>query len=425
METKYNVSNSRSQHPIREIVFESTTAFVSSVTSVNIKNDSLAKHNGTAPECLDEGGLDNFQGEYGALHGYIAVIVCVFGILANFMNVIVLTRQNMRSSTNAILTGLAVSDGLTMLVYLPFAIQFYCLYGSYENPLRNTFAAASFLLFYANFSIVIHSVSTWLTVTLAIFRYLYIGWPRKGQLWCNRDKAKLAIVLNYLVCPFFCIPQFVSLSIKPNPNPSESYPNQTIYTVFPKQETESQRLITGVTFWVHAIFLKLMPCAILAVMSILLVKGMRDAERRRQHLSSSSGLTGSRRNESGTDSRARKTNRTTRMLLVVVALFVLTEMPPGIINLVAGVDQCVFHKIYNPLGDLFDILALINNGINFILYCTMSKQFRKTFCELFFKPIQDEARKFTVIVNQDQNYATNGNTFPETFRQTLEASSDV
>lgn len=30
-----------------------------------------------------------------------------------------------------------------------------------------------------------------------------------------------------------------------------------------------------------------------------------------------------------------------------------------------------------------DILALINSGINFILYCSMSRQFRKTFTLLF------------------------------------------
>ena len=36
---------------------------------------------------------------------------------------------NMISSTNCILTGLAVSDGLTMAAYLPFALRFYVLYG--------------------------------------------------------------------------------------------------------------------------------------------------------------------------------------------------------------------------------------------------------------------------------------------------------
>jgi len=72
------------------------------------------------------------------------------------------------------------------------------------------------------------------------------------------------------------------------------------------------------------------------------------------------------------------------MLLVVVALFLLTEFPQGIINLLSGVLEPTFvGQVYMPLGDLLDIVALINNGINFILYCAMSKQFRDTFIEIF------------------------------------------
>jgi len=40
-------------------------------------------------------------------------------------------------------------------------------------------------------------------------------------------------------------------------------------------------------------------------------------------------------------------------------------------------------QVYMSLGDLLDILVLINNGINFILYCSMSKQFRDTFICVF------------------------------------------
>jgi len=32
---------------------------------------------------------------YQAIHGYVCIIVCLFGIAANVMNIIVLTRRNM------------------------------------------------------------------------------------------------------------------------------------------------------------------------------------------------------------------------------------------------------------------------------------------------------------------------------------------
>ena len=116
------------------------------------------------------GALVAFHESYKNWHGYIATVVCIFGIVANVLNIVVLTRRNMISATNCILTWLAVSDGLTMAAYLPFALRFYVLYGTEQSPVRNSLPATRFMLGYACFSVVVHSVSIWLTVTLAIFR---------------------------------------------------------------------------------------------------------------------------------------------------------------------------------------------------------------------------------------------------------------
>jgi len=118
--------------------------------------------------------LELFFFWYRQFHGHVAVVVCVVGIVANSANIVVLTRPSMRSPTNYILTGLAVSDGLTMLAYLPFALLFYVVYGVGLSVQRNTLSAARFLLFYARFSVVVHTASIWLTVALATFRYVII-----------------------------------------------------------------------------------------------------------------------------------------------------------------------------------------------------------------------------------------------------------
>ena len=39
--------------------------------------------------------LVKFSQWYQAIHGYVCIVVCSFGIAANIMNVIVLTRRNM------------------------------------------------------------------------------------------------------------------------------------------------------------------------------------------------------------------------------------------------------------------------------------------------------------------------------------------
>jgi len=65
-----------------------------------------------------------------------------------------------------------------------------------------------------------------------------------------------------------------------------------------------------------------------------------------------------------------------------VVLFVVTELPQGGLALCSGLVEHCFHSYYAPLGDTMDIVALVNNGINFALYCTMSARFRQTFARL-------------------------------------------
>ena len=52
----------------------------------------------------------------------------------------------------------------------------------------------------------------------------------------------------------------------------------------------------------------------------------------------------------------------------------------GIMGILSGsLGQEFFLNCYTPLGEMMDMMTLVNCMINFILYCTMSRQFRQTF----------------------------------------------
>jgi hypothetical protein len=81
--------------------------------------------------------------------------------------------------------------------------------------------------------------------------------------------------------------------------------------------------------------------------------------------------------------RAKENLRTTMMLIIVCILFLITEFPQSILLFFAIImDESYYQNVYMPLGDLLDIIALINNSINFLLYCSMSRAFRNTFYKL-------------------------------------------
>lgn len=132
-------------------------------------------------------------------------------------------------------------------------------------------------------------------------------------------------------------------------------------------------LLNQFNYWIQAIVFKLVPCFLLTALTVLLVTVMRQANARRAKLKSQG-----RQDES---ERAREHNRTTAMLVAVVGLFELTELPQGVLTLGSIFVVDFYRDVYSPLGDLLDIAALLNNSITFILYCTMSRQFRQTFVE--------------------------------------------
>lgn len=127
--------------------------------------------------------------------------------------------------------------------------------------------------------------------------------------------------------------------------------------------------------WIQAIMIKLVPCFMLTVLTVLLIHAMHKAYRKRMLLKSQG-----RKAESD---KHGEHNRTTGMLLAVVVLFTITELPQGILTLMNIFIDCFRFVVYNPLGDLLDAMALINNSVNFVLYCSMSKQFRDTFMDVF------------------------------------------
>lgn len=80
------------------------------------------------------------------------------------------------------------------------------------------------------------------------------------------------------------------------------------------------------------------------------------------------------------DSRYVRSNLT---LVAVCSLFLIAEFPQSILLLFSMLSSNFYQSVYKPLGDLLDILVLINYSASFSLYCSMSKEFRNSFCTTF------------------------------------------
>lgn len=362
-------------------------------------------------------GLEAFRRSYLIMHGYISLMVCLFGMLANTLNIIVLTRMDQRiSPTNAILTGLALADNLVMIEYIPFTMHMYILR---ERPVYERFSYpwTVYVLIHAHVTQVFHTISIWLTLLLAVWRYLSVAHPLRSRDWCTLDRALLAILLAYICSPLVCIPLYLTYTIQEQSYRSPASltangtgispdvpMNHTLYVLGTSELARAnESLLENINFWTYSVVVKLIPCVALTFFSFRLISALVSAKERRQNLKSNNAnsskknlpvagcdpersVSGIERHPppAGPGSGSEKHDRTTRMLLAVLVLFLLTEFPQGILALLSGIlGDAFFTNCYRHLGELTDILALINGAINFILYCVMSRQFRQTFSRIF------------------------------------------
>jgi len=198
----------------------------------------------------------------------------------------------------------------------------------------------------------------------------------------------VAIAAVFIATPIFCSPNYIKYHVVPLPAANSSNSTAAVEPVAATAVDEPRpthywfdstaffpESVTAVNFWLFGVFFKVVPCILLAVLSGLLVAAMRRAAAKRRRLRSAG-----RREESDRDGEHA---RTTAMLVAVVLCFVAAELPQGVLAFLSGVDSRVFDDVYVPLGDVFDVAVLTNSAVNFVLYCTMSRQFRQTFGQLF------------------------------------------
>ncbi|CAC5422572.1 unnamed protein product [Mytilus coruscus] len=357
--------------------------------------------------------LSHFRTQYAYMHGPICIVICIFGIILNAANIVVLTRKNMMTSINVILTWLAVVDNLKMTDYLIFAIGFYVMKDP-DLALMNTYNIhkGKYLEFHASFAIVCHNIGVWLTVSLAIFRFLYIWFPGRGKLFCTVTRAKITVALIYVTIAIICIPNYYTNFLDKKTPKHLNSSNVTCHAKYTVNMIDQKDPVFIANTYIQAIFTKLVPCVLLTVLTFLLIYAMHQAYQKRKVLLSQ-----------GHDQDARRHhehNRTTGMLLAVVILFLLVELPFGILTLMIVFSPAEWMtKVYDNLGEFHELLALFNNAVNFLLYCSMSKQFRKTFISIFCRCLPKQNYRIINMTEMSQfNNSMNHNHLNTTHVQT-------
>ncbi|KAK3102211.1 hypothetical protein FSP39_009628 [Pinctada imbricata] len=296
-------------------------------------------------------------------------IICISGIIGIILTVIVLSRKNMATSTNAYLTFLAIADlgFLTFLSTKLFDVSkltwsqyyMYIIYSEYAGIFVHTFMLAS----------------VWLTVMLAIERYIAICFPLRAISICTTRRARIIICFIF-VASFLCrVPIFFEFRVAE----SLSSMCDDAKTVYHLEHTD-----LGLDSNYKIIYTWVVDCSLCAVLPFLLllyfnIRLIMEIHKSTKYL----------RYHLGVDSNMQtmvssEQIKITMMLVGIIIAFFVCQAPYVVAvayrNLYPEAIQAVSTNI---IVIVTIILSALKSAFNFIIYCWFSEKFWNTFKRVF------------------------------------------
>ncbi|ETN62690.1 sex peptide receptor [Anopheles darlingi] len=296
----------------------------------------------------------------------------------------------MASPTNFVLMAMALCDLFTVLFPAPGLLYMYT-FGNHYKPLSPPLACYIWNALNEILPALCHTASVWLTLALAVQRYVYVCHAPTARTWCTIPRVKKAIA-------YICTAAFFHQSTRFF---DKSYSLVTIE--WNGEETNVCHIETAE--WVHEyisedfyytfyfsfriLFVHLAPCASLVGLNVLLFRAMKQAQRTRDRLFKD--------NKKRECKRLRDSNCTTLMLIVVVTVFLIVEIPLGVITALHILSSLIYEFLDYYIANLFILFAnfflIVSYPINFAIYCGMSRQFREAFKEIFIKSSKQAGSK--------------------------------
>ncbi|KAL3084601.1 hypothetical protein niasHT_035600 [Heterodera trifolii] len=314
-------------------------------------------------------GISNL---YNKVHCWLGLFICVFGSLANCVHIFVLSRPAMQKcAVNRLLAIIALCDIATMASYTVFVVRFEFAVDNEEPPLGYDFFWITFLLAHVVCSIALHTITLYLTVVTAFIRYKTL--KQVSSLWNHETIACPIFVAVAVLTVFLCIPTFLIHSIIPvSAADPVTHQNLTLYTVGLAEFKQFDTcLFFKLNLWLTGIIFKVIPCVLLLLFTLALLYELEKNSRKRKSMCSGTTLAYRR--------HSAQSDRTTKILLILLIVFFCTEFPQGILAILNGLFPNDIHQfVYLSLGELLDLLSLINCNTCFIVYPLISSQYRAT-----------------------------------------------
>ncbi|KAI6177243.1 G-PROTEIN-RECEP-F1-2 domain-containing protein [Aphelenchoides bicaudatus] len=322
------------------------------------------------------------------VYGRLFPVLVFLVVVANLLIALVLSQKHMITPTNTVLKYMALADLFVGIIPLPWNFYYHGLknYETEEN--LNISWCYMYKLMQDALPPICHNIAMWLTVLLAVQRFISIEYPLRSREVCTVKNVRIATFFIALVSVMCGLPKAFDVSYDVYDGffyvkPGEWQRFRGCVSEFtPIVQWLNPNTFYNFYFLTRVCAFILIPSFLLTILNALLIRGIRKAQKRKEHLLKEKRARDAQRQ---TDS-----NSTSLMLVAVVSIFLIVNLPQALFmglicisytfNLNVGILQGTFPTLFLLIINMF---MLATYPINMAIYFLMSSSFRETFKLLF------------------------------------------
>lgn len=299
-----------------------------------------------------------------AVFTYVELPIATVGVIGNIMSAIVFSMDKKKYSSHTLLITLAIVDSFLLL-----SNEMVQILEWYMNPERNCIVRFIVLRILHPMVHTLHATNIWLTLLIAINRFIAICRPFSVSYWCTKKKTYLLLVLLIITAIIYNIPRFFEYSVKKSEQGPPNGPTQVVCEL--KERPLHHSLVyNGLMYFT---FITIGPMIIIVCLYCKIIQDLKQ-----QTAKCKMG----KRQDVPSALRTTEERQATNSILAIITVFIIVQTLVTISRLMQtfSVVSCGPARYFHVTVDL---LVVFNSSVNFVLYCAIRKTFRRRLKNLF------------------------------------------
>ena len=295
------------------------------------------------------------------INGYILAVVIIVGIIGNSLTFVVFWKGNFKSSTSFLFLSLSLADSALLLTSVPVVIdKFFLEDTGWLYGFRNIRLYLTAYIY--PLALVARMATIWVTVIIAINRYIVVCVPLRAWQWCTLSKVKIQLAVVLVVTVMCNIPQFLKCRVISLTLNSGTFDCSTAH--------EWSAFYEPYDVVMDFMLISSMPLFILTLLTVRLVKAMKAHRRMQLEMN---------RVSNNQDSSV------TSAFVIVVVVFIICHTPMFVAGLLWhlptwGNYELMFEVLFF-MWEIGSMLVILNSAVNFAIYILACKSFRDVLIE--------------------------------------------